>query len=67
MAQRAAAPIGKEETEIKALDEHIERLKAKLAFLIESCDDTSADLLHHDEKLVWSKKRYLMQWNRDGR
>lgn len=55
-----AALIRHEEDEIKALDDHIERLKAKLSFLIRSYDDISTDLLHqHDKKIEIVKKEIL--------
>ena len=37
---------------MKALDHHIERLEAKLSFLIRSYDDSRTDLLYQCEKKI---------------
>lgn len=51
---------------MKALDRHIERLEAKLLFLIRSYDDPRTDLLYqYDKKSLLSNKTLMMQWNRD--
>ncbi len=60
MAQMPAAPILKEEAELKVLDNHIEILKAKLSFLMRSYDGISTNLLHqHEEKIDIVKKEIL--------
>jgi hypothetical protein len=45
---------------IKMWDDHIERLEAKLSFLIRSYDDDpNSDLLYHQEKKVATLKREI--------
>jgi len=44
---------------IKMWDDHIERLEAKLSFLIRSYDDPNSDLLYQYEKKVATLKREI--------
>ena len=44
---------------IKMWDDHIERLEAKLSFLIRSYDDPNSDLLYQYEKKVATVKREI--------
>ncbi|HEX2170609.1 MAG TPA: hypothetical protein VHF65_09955 [Nitrososphaera sp.] len=44
---------------IKMWDDHIERLEAKLSFLIRSYDDQNSDLLYSYEKKVATLKREI--------
>jgi len=45
--------------EVKMWDDHIERLEAKLSFLIGSYDDPNLDLLYQYEKKVATLKREI--------
>jgi uncharacterized small protein (DUF1192 family) len=47
------------EVPIKMWDDHIERLEAKLSFLIRSYDDPNSDLLYQYEKKVATLKREI--------
>jgi hypothetical protein len=47
------------EVEVKMWDDHIERLEAKLSFLIRSYDDPNLDLLYQHEKKVATLKREI--------
>jgi predicted RNase H-like nuclease (RuvC/YqgF family) len=47
------------EVAIKIWDDHIERLEAKLSFLIRSYDDPNSDLLYQYEKKVATLKREI--------
>ena len=47
------------EVEVKMWDDHIERLEAKLSFLIRSYDDPNLDLLYQYEKKVVTLKREI--------
>jgi hypothetical protein len=47
------------EVEVKMWDDHIERLEAKLSFLIRSYDDPDLDLLYQHEKKVATLKREI--------
>ncbi len=47
------------EVPIKMWDDHIERLEAKLSFLIRSYDDPNSDLLYQNEKKVATLKREI--------
>ncbi len=47
------------EVAIKMWDDHIERLEAKLLFLIRLCDDHNSDLLHQCEKKVVTLEREI--------
>ena len=47
------------EVEVKMRDDHIERLEAKLSFLIRSYDDPNLDLLYQHEKKVATLKREI--------
>ncbi|MDQ3727798.1 MAG: hypothetical protein M3307_06135 [Thermoproteota archaeon] len=47
------------EVEVKMWDDHIERLEAKLSFLIRSYDDPNLDLLYQYEKKVATLKREI--------
>jgi uncharacterized small protein (DUF1192 family) len=47
------------EVTIKIWDDHIERLEAKLSFLIRSHDDHNSDLLYQYEKKVDALKREI--------
>ncbi len=47
------------EVEVKMWDDHIERLEAKLSFLIRSYDDPNFDLLYQHEKKVATLKREI--------
>ncbi len=48
------------EVAIKVLDYHIERLEAKLLFLIRSCDDSCTDLsLYQYEKKIATVKQEI--------
>jgi hypothetical protein len=47
------------EVPIKMWDDHIERLEAKLLFLIRSYDDPNSDLLYQYEKKVATLKREI--------
>ncbi len=53
-----SAPISKE-VEIKALDHHIERLEAKLSFLIRSCDESHTDLSYQFEEKIDTVKQEI--------
>ncbi len=44
---------------IKMWDDHIERLEAKLTFLIRSYDDHNSDLLYYYEKKLATLKREI--------
>ena len=44
---------------VKMWDDHIERLEAKLSFLIRSYDDPNLDLLYQYEKKVATLKREI--------
>ena len=47
------------EVAIKALDHNIERLEAKLSFLIRSYDDPRTDLLYQYEKKIDTVKQEI--------
>ena len=47
------------EVGIKMWDDHIERLEAKLSFLIRSYNDPNSDLLYQYEKKVATLKREI--------
>ena len=47
------------EVTVKMWDDHIERLEAKLSFLIRSYDDPNLDLLYQYEKKVVTLKREI--------
>jgi hypothetical protein len=47
------------EVPLKMWDDHIERLEAKLSFLIRSYDDSNSDLLYQYEKKVATLKREI--------
>ena len=47
------------EAATKLWDDHIERLKAKLSFLISSYDDPNTDFLYQHEKKVATLKREI--------
>ena len=47
------------EVAVKMWDDHIERLEAKLSFLIRSYDDPNLDLLYQHEKKVATLKREI--------
>ena len=47
------------EVEVKMWDDHIERLEAKLSFLIRSYDDPNLALLYQHEKKVATLKREI--------
>jgi hypothetical protein len=47
------------EVAVKMWDDHIERLEAKLSFLIRSNHDTNLDLLYQYEKKVTTLKREI--------
>ncbi len=47
------------EVAVKMWDDHIERLEAKLSFLIRSYDDPNLDLLYQYEKKVATLKREI--------
>jgi uncharacterized small protein (DUF1192 family) len=47
------------EVAVKMWDDHIERLEAKLSFLIRSNHDTNLDLLYQYEKKVATLKREI--------
>ncbi|HKH86912.1 MAG TPA: hypothetical protein VKA40_10200 [Nitrososphaera sp.] len=47
------------EVPLKMWDDHIERLEAKLSFLIRSYDDFNSDLLYQYEKKVATLKREI--------
>ena len=47
------------EVEVKMWDDHIERLEAKLSFLIRSYDDPNVGLLYQYEKKVATLKREI--------
>jgi len=47
------------EVAIKALDHNIERLEAKLSFLIKSYDDPRTDLLYQYEKKIATVKQEI--------
>jgi hypothetical protein len=47
------------EVATKIWDDHIERLEAKLSFLIRSYDDPNSDLLYQNEKKVATLKREI--------
>jgi len=47
------------EVAVKMWDDHIERLEAKLSFLIRSYDDPNLDLLYQYEKKVVTLKREI--------
>jgi hypothetical protein len=57
--KRGDLTIDKTETAIKAWDDHIERLEAKLSFLIGSYDDSSSDLLNQYQKKVATLKQEI--------
>ena len=47
------------EVEVKMWDDHIERLEAKLSFLIRSYDDPNLDSLYQYEKKIATLKREI--------
>ena len=47
------------EVEVTMWDDHIERLEAKLSFLIRSYDDPNLDLLYQHEKKVATLKQEI--------
>ena len=47
------------EVEVKMWDDHIERLEAKLSFLIRSYDDPNLDSLYQYEKKIATLKRKI--------
>lgn len=47
------------EVAVKMWDDHIERLEAKLSFLIRSYEDPTSDLLYQYEKKVATLKREI--------
>jgi hypothetical protein len=47
------------EVAVKMWDDHIERLEAKLSFLIRSYDDPNLDLVYQSEKKVATLKREI--------
>lgn len=53
------AVVDETEVAVKIWDDHIERLKAKLLFLITSYDDSNSDLLYQYEKKVATIKREI--------
>jgi hypothetical protein len=53
------AVVDEIEVSIKTWDDHIERLEAKLSFLIRSYDDFNSDLLYQYEKKVDALKREI--------
>lgn len=54
-----AALVDETEVAVKIWDNHIERLEAKLSFLITSYDDSNSDLLYQYEKKVATIKREI--------
>jgi len=51
--------VDKIEVAIKTWDDHIERLEAKLSFIIRSYGDPNSDLLYQHEKKVATLKREI--------
>ena len=47
------------EAATKMWDDHIERLEAKLSFLIRPCDNHNSDFLYQNEKKVATLKREI--------
>ncbi len=54
-----ATVVDEIEDAAKLWDDHIERLKAKLSFLISSYDDCNTDFLYQHEKKVATLKREI--------
>jgi hypothetical protein len=54
-----ATVVDEIEAATKLWDDHIERLKAKLSFLISSYDDRNTDFLYQHEKKVSTLKREI--------
>ena len=47
------------EVAIRAFDHHVEKLEAKLSFLIRSCDDTREDPLYQCERKIATVKQEI--------
>src|SRR5215207_716925 len=56
---RDVAVVDEIDVAIKIWDDHIERLEAKLSFLVRLYDDANSDLLYQYEKKVATLKREI--------